>query len=66
MSAEFCPDGFHVSDRLTFSIGQDYTDGAAHELVCDCGCVTFSVGVDSYWTGVKCSSCGREMCVHAG
>lgn len=43
-----------------------YTDGPARVLVCKCGGRSFTVGLDNYFTAVRCEACGFEECIHEG
>lgn len=41
-------------------------EGDTKQVICLCGCKQFEVGCGSYFTVVRCCSCGRECCVHEG
>ena len=54
-------------DDNTFHIGQDYENEVAKTYVCTkCGGKSFNVGKGDYWTGIKCITCGWEVCCHEG
>ncbi len=51
----------------TFSIGQYGEETAATTLGCKrCGGTTFHVGSATYFTAIKCTSCGWERCINDG
>lgn len=50
-----------------FSIGQSYEEGPALKLRCKlCHGSHFIVGVESYYTAIKCVNCKLELCIHSG
>jgi hypothetical protein len=50
-----------------FHIGQSYEDIPAKTIYCKkCGGNKFNVGVGSYFAGIKCITCGWEICIHSG
>lgn len=54
-------------DGVTFHIGQTYEDQPAQAIKCTrCGSDRFHVGQGSYYTAVKCPTCGWELCIHEG
>lgn len=54
-------------DDAPFHIGQSYESEPAKTLRClQCGGIEFNVGQGSYFTGIRCVTCGWEACVHEG
>lgn len=50
-----------------FEIGQGYEERVAKKIRCKkCGNEKFVVGVDSYYTAIKCPTCKWELCIHSG
>lgn len=51
-----------------FKIHQIYTKKPCKTLYCaKCGTNKWYVGVDDYFTAIKCAKCGdKEICVHEG
>lgn len=50
-----------------FHIGQCYEAEPARVLRCKtCDSSQFRVGQGSYYTAIKCPTCGWEMCIHDG
>lgn len=50
-----------------FHTGQSYDDDKAQTIYCKkCGGKDFNVGQGNYWTGIKCTKCGYEVCIHEG
>lgn len=50
-----------------FHIGQSYTNKPARRLACiECGATSFEVGMDDWFTAIRCTSCGWEVCIHNG
>lgn len=46
---------------------RDYKDKIAKTYVCaKCGGNVFQVGTGSYFTAIRCVTCGWELCVHEG
>lgn len=49
-----------------FHVGQNYEHKPATALKCICGCATFHLAQGSYFTAVRCTTCGKEHGVHEG
>ena len=61
------PQIIQIIDRYVFHIGQSYKNKPVMSVVCKkCGGTQFQVGVDSYFTVIKCVNCEWEMCIHEG
>lgn len=46
---------------------QCYTKKPARQVECGfCGGNNFEVAQDDYWTGIRCTKCRIEMCIHDG
>ena len=60
-------DLFEKCDEAQFHIGQSYADAPARTIRCvKCRGIVFNVCSDAYFTGIRCVTCGWEMCVHDG
>jgi len=54
-----------VTDDETFVIGQVYEDRAATTIACKiCGNKQFNVGLGSYYTAIRCPTCGWQFSIH--
>lgn len=58
--------GIKTEQRNEFHIKQVYDVEYPETLICNCGNDKFTVGLGSYFTAAKCTSCGLEVCVHDG
>jgi len=52
-------------DKL-FHVGSSKKDIAVTAHCKKCGGKEFNVGSADYWTGIKCTTCGYEVCIHEG
>lgn len=58
---------FIEKQRNDFSIGQGYTRKKCKTILCkECNSDKFIVGVDDWFTAIKCPTCGWEVCIHDG
>jgi len=58
---------FDEQELGDFQIGQSYEERFAKTLVCKkCGSKRFIVGIDAYFTAVKCENCEYQICIHDG
>lgn len=52
-----------IIEQSNFKVGDDEFTS---KYVCYCGCSTFEVYKEGYYTSVKCTQCGNEDVVHDG
>lgn len=58
---------YKIEQRGDFHIGQIYDEEPAETYICKkCGADKFIVGAGDYFTALKCTNCGWEMCIHEG
>jgi len=60
-------DWFEEFDGEPWHVGQSYEDEPARPLRCTtCGGTQFAVAQGSYFTALRCPTCGWEACIHNG
>ena len=62
-----CEEWYGIRFDGFFHIGQDYEHRVAGTVYCTrCHGTVFNVGIGNYFTGIRCVTCGWELCVHEG
>ncbi len=73
----YYPEGFKTDEFIDFTpfsknvepfhAGQGYENQPARPIEClICKATTFEVALGDHWTGVRCTNCKYEICLHSG